>query len=113
MSALCERTTPLILSEARQMNIEDVVFVSTVREHTRGRTLQVDIAEIPLRVEAEQLIALGRGIPPHLRLPPHFPKNEASLPMDSKRARKEGDAHGSDGIGSSVSPFRKVYGTMN
>jgi len=62
LSALCERTTPLTLSEARQMNIEDVVLVSTVREHIRGRTIQVDAAEIPLRVEAEQLVALGHRI---------------------------------------------------
>ena len=32
LSALCERKTPLSLSEARQMSIEDVVLVSTVRE---------------------------------------------------------------------------------
>ena len=110
LSALCERTTPPTLSEARQMNIEDVVLVSTVREHTRGRTLQVDVAEIPLRVEAEQLIALSRGIPPHLRFPPQFPKNEASSPKASKRATKDDDAHESDGVGSSVSPLRKAHG---
>ena len=113
LSALCERTTPLTLSEARQMNIEDVVLVSTVREHTRGRTLQVDVAEIPLRVEAEQLIALSRGIPPDLHFPPHFPKGEASLPMDSKRATREGDTHEKDGVGSSVNLFWKAYETMN
>ena len=55
LSALCERTGPLTLSEARQMSIEDVVLVSTVREDIRNCTLQVDAAEIPLRVEAEQL----------------------------------------------------------
>jgi len=101
LSALCERTTPLTLSEARQMNIEDVVLVSTVREHIRGRTLEVGAAEIPLRVEAEQLIALGHWTPPHLRFPPHFPKSEASSPVGSKRATKEVDAHESDGVGSS------------
>ena len=63
LSALCERTTPLSLSEARQMIIEDVVLVSTVREHIRGATIQVDAAEIPLCVEAEQSIALGHPIP--------------------------------------------------
>jgi hypothetical protein len=46
------------------MNIEDVVIVSSVREHIRGRTIQVDAAEIPLCVEAEQFIALGHSIPP-------------------------------------------------
>ena len=64
LSALCERTTPLTLSEARQLNIEDVVLVSTVREHIRGRTIQVDAAKITLRVEAEQLIALGHRMSP-------------------------------------------------
>ena len=63
MSALCERTTPLTLLEAQQMNIEDVVLVSTVREHIRGRTIQVDAAEIPAHVEVEQLFALGHRIP--------------------------------------------------
>ena len=63
LSGLCERTTPLTLSEARQMSIEDVILVSTVREHIRGGTIQVDAAEISVLVEAEQLIALGHRIP--------------------------------------------------
>ena len=85
LSALCERATPLTLSEAQQMNIEDVVLVSTVREDIRGRTLQVDTVEIPLRVEAEQLGALGLEIPLHLR----SPRVEASSPVDLKRATKD------------------------
>ena len=88
LSALCERTTPLSLSEARQMSMEDVVLVSTVREDIRGHALQVDSAEIPLRVEAEQLCALGLEIPDHL----HFPKNEGSLTVDLERVNAhEGD----------------------
>jgi hypothetical protein len=88
LSALCERTTPLSLSEARQMSIEDVVLVSTVREDIRNHTLQVDSAEIPLRVEAEQLFALGLEIPDHLR----FQKRGASSSLDLKRVRAhEGD----------------------
>jgi len=94
LSALCERTTPLTLSEAQQMNIEDVVLVSTLREGIRGRALQVDTAEIPLRVEAEQLGALGLEIPLHLR----FPRVEVSL--DPNRATRD---YGSVG-GLSVSP---------
>jgi len=78
------------------MNIEDVVLVSTVREDIRGRTLQVDTAEIPLRVEAEQLGVLGLEIPLHLR----FPRVEGSFPGDLKRATKD---YGSDGE-RSVSP---------
>ena len=88
LSALCERTTPLSLSEARQMSIEDVVLVSTVREDIRSHALQVDSAEIPLRVEAEQLDALGLEIPVHLC----FPKREASSTVALKRGRAhEGD----------------------
>ena len=88
LSALCERTTPLSLSEARQMSIEDVVLVSTVREDIRSRALQVDLAEIPLRVEAEQLGTFGLEVPVHLR----FPKCEASSGVDLNRVRAhEGD----------------------
>ena len=54
LSALCEREAPLSLDEARQMDIEDVVLVATVREDIRSRNLQVDAAEIPRRVEAAQ-----------------------------------------------------------
>ena len=88
LSALCERTTPLSLSEARQMSIEDVVLVSTVREDIRGHGLQVDPAEISLRVESEQLGALGLEILDHLR----FLKNEGPSTVDSKRmSAHEGD----------------------
>ena len=89
LSALCERSTPLALSEAREMSIEDVVLVSTVREDIRGGTLQVNAAEISLRVEAEQLGALGLEIPSHLR----FPKSEASSPLCLQRGKKEDGAH--------------------
>ena len=88
LSALCERTTPLSLSEARQMSIEDVVLVSTVREDIRGHALQVDSAEIPLLVEAKQLGALGLEILVHLR----FSKRETSSSVDLKRvSAHEGD----------------------
>ena len=100
LSALCERMTPLSLSEARQMSIEDVVLVSTVREDIRGHTLQVDSAEIPLRVEAEQLGALGLEIPDHLR----FPKLEASSSLELKRA----STHDELLVSSSCTPFWRV-----
>jgi hypothetical protein len=54
LSALCERTAPLNLSEARRMDIEDVVLVVTVREVIRRRALQVKAAEISRYVEAAQ-----------------------------------------------------------
>jgi len=100
LSALCERSTPLSLSEARQMSIEDVVLVSTVREDIRSNALQVDSAEIPHRVEAEQLGALGLEIPAHLR----FPKREASPTAALKRV----SAHESDdelSVSPSCRPF--------
>jgi len=82
------------------MSIEDVVLVSTVREDIRGNALQVDSAEIPLRVEAEQLGALGLEIPVHLR----FPKHEASSTVDLKRV----NAHEGDG-GLPVSPNYRPF----
>jgi len=42
LSALCERTVPLNLNEARQMNIEDVVLITTVREEISNHALEVD-----------------------------------------------------------------------
>jgi len=54
LSALCERGASISLDEARQMDIEYVVLVTTVREDIRSRNLQVDAAEIPRRVEAAQ-----------------------------------------------------------
>jgi hypothetical protein len=108
LSALCERTPPLTLSEARQMSIEDVVLVSTVREDIRGYALQVDSAEIPLRVEAEQLGALGLEIPDHLR----FPKDEGSSTVDLKRVSTfEGDDELS--VSPSYCPFGNVCRRWN
>jgi hypothetical protein len=54
LSALCERTVPLSLSEARQMSIEDVVLIATVREDIRHHELQVDSSEIEHCIEAAQ-----------------------------------------------------------
>jgi hypothetical protein len=51
ISALCERTEPLSLDEARQMRIEDVVIISTIREDIRDHALQVDSHEIRRRVK--------------------------------------------------------------
>ncbi len=51
LSALCERTAPISLNEARQMRIEDVVLVATVREDIRNDGSKT---EIPLRIEATQ-----------------------------------------------------------
>jgi hypothetical protein len=45
---------PLSLNEAREMSIEDVVLVTTVREDIRHQALQVDRAEIPHCIQAAQ-----------------------------------------------------------
>ena len=86
------------------MSIEDVVLVSTVREDIRGRTLQVDIAEIPLRVEAQQL-----EIPFHLR----FPRMEAPPPVDLERATPDHESDGELSVSPSYNPFRGARGTWN
>lgn len=52
ISALCERTEPLSLDEARQMRIEDVVMISTIREDIRDHAPQVEPHEIRRRVKA-------------------------------------------------------------
>jgi hypothetical protein len=47
LCALCERTAPLSLDEARNMKIEDVVLVATVREDIHNIKLRVDVAATP------------------------------------------------------------------
>ena len=54
LSALCERRLPVSLEEARQMNIEDVVLVATVREEIRDNKLPVNMAGISRRIKAAQ-----------------------------------------------------------
>ena len=54
LTALCSRVLPLSLDEARQMDIEDVILVASVREEIRGGALRVDTADIPQYVEMAQ-----------------------------------------------------------
>jgi hypothetical protein len=90
LSALCEREAPLSLDEARQMDIEDVVLVATVRENIRTHELQVDAAEIPRRVEAVQAGKLVHidsvGVSP--AVPTSGAVEQASSSLDQKRASK-------------------------
>jgi hypothetical protein len=92
LSALCEREAPLNLNEARQMDIEDVVLVTTVREDIRSRSLQVDAAEIPRRVEAAQA-----GKPVHVdsvdspAVPTTGAVERASSSVDQEPASRDGD----------------------
>ena len=57
LTALCERTAPLSLAEARRMSMEDVVLVATVREDIRSKAIRfgVNATEISRRVEAMQV----------------------------------------------------------
>jgi hypothetical protein len=90
LSALCERRAPLSLDEARQMDIEDVVLVATVREDIRTHALQVDAAEIPRRVEAAQAGKLVHvdsvGVSPAV---PTSGVVEQALSVDQKQAPKD------------------------
>ncbi|KAH9046664.1 hypothetical protein EDB84DRAFT_1575693 [Lactarius hengduanensis] len=54
LTALCERSLPLSLDEARQMSTEDVVLVARVREEIRGGVLRVDAADIRYHIEMAQ-----------------------------------------------------------
>jgi len=51
LSALCERTIPINLQEARQMSVEDIVLVATVREDICNHGSRT---EIPSRIEEAQ-----------------------------------------------------------
>jgi hypothetical protein len=85
---------PLTLDEARQMNIEDVVLVATVREDIRGRDLQVDAAEIRRRVKAVQA---SFDVP--LAVPTSGVVEKASSSVSQKQNSKgyESDTDESDG----------------
>jgi hypothetical protein len=93
LSALCERRAPLSLDEARQMDIEDVVLVATVREDIRTHVLQVDAAEIPRRVEAAQAGKLvyvdSAGVSP--AIPTSGAVEQASSSVDQIQASKYQD----------------------
>jgi hypothetical protein len=54
LSALCNRPMPIDLEEARQLSIEDVVVVATVREEICGQKPSVDTAKIESRIIAAQ-----------------------------------------------------------
>lgn len=84
LSELCERTVPLSLKEARQMSIEDIVLVTTVREDIRHHTLQVDTAEIPHCIVAAQagMVAIAAAASTRAFRPPK--PDAASSPSASE-----------------------------
>ena len=51
LAALCSRTLPLTLDEARQMDMKDVILVATIREEIRGGALRVNVADIPSHIK--------------------------------------------------------------
>jgi len=77
LSTLCERTKPISLKEARQMDMEDVVLVATVREEIRKRGPSVDTTEIQRRIEAAQV-----------RMATHL-SNDDDFPGDSESEAEE------------------------
>ena len=92
LSALCEKRAPISLDEARQMNIEDVVLVATVREDIRNHALQVDAAEIPRRVELEAAQAGKLVHVDEVGASPAFPTSvsvEQASSVDQKRASED------------------------
>jgi hypothetical protein len=89
LSELCERRAPLSLDEARQMDIEDVILVATVRENIRNHALQVDAAETPRCVEAAQA---GKLVPP--AMPTSGAVEHASSLTGQKRASNGSESDG-------------------
>jgi hypothetical protein len=63
LTALCSRTAPLCLDEARGMGMEDVVLVATVREEIRSQEIRsgVSLSEISSRVQ--EVMGTGTPIP--------------------------------------------------
>ena len=99
LSALCERSAPLRLDEARRMNIEDVVLVGTVREDIRNHTLRVDAAEISRRVEAAQAGRLVRvdSVEVPSAVQTSGAVQQAPSPVAEKRTSKDHDTEEVDG----------------
>ncbi|KAI9441602.1 hypothetical protein H4582DRAFT_1397150 [Lactarius indigo] len=62
LTALCKRTLPLSLDEARQMSLEDVILVATVREDIRGGALRFGAADIRRHVEVVLSGKLNRPV---------------------------------------------------
>ncbi|KAF8270207.1 hypothetical protein EI94DRAFT_816055 [Lactarius quietus] len=60
LTGLCDRASPLSLDEAREMSIEDVVLIATVREDIRSRIVFISPAEVSRRVEEMQT---GKPVP--------------------------------------------------
>ncbi|KAH8996872.1 hypothetical protein EDB92DRAFT_1793222, partial [Lactarius akahatsu] len=80
LTALCGRSLPLSLDEARQMSMDDVILVATVREEIRGGALRVNVADIPRHVEVAQAGKMNRsmGNDVYLDRPRSVPKSNST-----------------------------------
>jgi len=107
LTALCERTLPLSLDEARDMRMEDVIMVATVREDIRGGALRVDAAEIPRYIEVAQVGKINRPVGPDVycdrrkgriasEVDPNMEAEIAKIKGLSGPQQKEGDTDKSD-----------------
>ncbi|KAH9976128.1 hypothetical protein BGW80DRAFT_1291526 [Lactifluus volemus] len=97
LTALCERNTPLSLDEARQMSIEDVVLVATVREDIRNNTIQVKAIDIPCRVEAAQAGKLSfKSF--------NFPEAPNQVPVPGSALGKTTSPNAAEYVGANVAP---------
>jgi hypothetical protein len=99
LSALCERKKPISLKEARQMDMEDVVLVATVREEIRTRGPFVDTTEIKHQIEAAQA-----------RMVAHLPNDDDSAVDSESEADEESPKEAVTGIGAKADSYN---GTKN
>ena len=100
LSALCERKKPISLKEARQMDMEDVVLVATVREEIRTRGPFADTTEIKHRIEAAQV-----------KMVAHLANDDDSVvDSESEADERESLKEAATGIGAKADSFN---GTKN
>jgi hypothetical protein len=122
LTALCERALPLSLDEAREMSLEDVVLVATVREEIRGGGLpsRVAAADIPRYIEVAQARKRSRPVGPEVY--GNDPKSRSTVQesdstiadpnmedtktMSSSEPQHVGTKEGEGDVEHSVSPLR-------
>ncbi|KAH8996889.1 hypothetical protein EDB92DRAFT_1942502 [Lactarius akahatsu] len=95
LTSLCERTLSLSLDEARQMKMEDVILVATVREEIRGGAVRVNAVEIPGHVAKIQQANLEAKADLEARAETEANANEAEEKaklVTAAQAKAEADA---------------------
>jgi hypothetical protein len=63
LTALCSRTAPLCLDEARGMGMEDVVLVATVREEIRSQEIRSGVSQAEIWSRVQDVVGNGTPIP--------------------------------------------------